>query len=67
MTATPQDRRARRTLHLRLGEALIWMTVTLIAETPRSLIRRCQITACPRTFVGKKAQQYCPAHSRRTP
>jgi hypothetical protein len=64
-TATDQDGRARRTLRMRLGDALIWMTITLIAATPRSLIRLCQVDGCPRGFVAKKAQQYCPEHSRR--
>jgi hypothetical protein len=46
----------------RLADALVWMAVKLFSEVPRSLIRPCGMTGCPRIYVAAKNQRYCPQH-----
>ncbi len=47
----------------RLRDGLIWVGLRLLAETPRSLIRRCEFPGGRlRVFCGTKNQTYCVEH-----
>ncbi|HXG02445.1 MAG TPA: hypothetical protein VNO23_03380 [Candidatus Binatia bacterium] len=62
--AEDRDGRPRWIVRGRLADALVWTTLKLFAEVPRSLIRPCGMTTCPRVYVGAKNQRYCPSHQR---
>ena len=51
---------------LRLGgtlrDGLVWVGFRLLAEVPRSLIRRCELGECGRPFCGGRNQRYCLEH-----
>jgi len=51
-------------LHARLRDALIWTTLRLFSEVPRSLIRHCAFQDCPRIMVASRNQKHCTDHAK---
>jgi hypothetical protein len=64
LVGPPHDRagQPRMALEIRLADALIWTTLTLFAEVPRAVVRRCGLASCERVFVGTHNQRYCAPH-----
>jgi hypothetical protein len=48
----------------RVADALVWTTLKLFSEVPRSLIRPCALAGCDRIYVAAKNQRYCHPHQR---
>ena len=57
-----RDGRPRWFLRGDLADALVWMTLKLFSEVPRSVIRSCGITGCTRIYVAGRNQRYCHDH-----
>ena len=51
-------------LHGRFRDALMWTTLRLFSEVPRSLIRRCAFQDCPRIIVASRNQRHCADHAK---
>jgi hypothetical protein len=60
--ASDREGKPRWSLDGHLADGLIWMTVKLLSQVPRSLIRRCAFAGCARIYVASKHQRYCAAH-----
>ena len=48
----------------RFRDALVWTTVRLFKQVPRSLIRRCAFQKCQHIFVASGNQRHCADHER---
>jgi hypothetical protein len=54
--------RGRRVVRGSLGDAIVCLGVSLLAQVPAGLIRTCCLAPCARVFVGGKNQKFCSIH-----
>jgi hypothetical protein len=54
--------RPQCTLRGQRADGVVWTSLRLFSEVPRSLIRRCALAGCDRIYVASKTQKFCLPH-----